>query len=125
MTPGLDPPSETVWVDAETGATEKKPFLICEVAEGREGEHVILVKCRGELARVERRRHFALDALAEGLRQEEVIAPLRVERNEEPQLIFPDGAADITADVYLREAVRGGSRERQVPGPANQSLRRK
>ena len=57
-------------VIAESGTTKQETFLLREIAEGREGEGVVLVDAPGQLARVERGRDFILDGLTESLGQE-------------------------------------------------------
>src|SRR4051812_1065404 len=58
----------------------------------------------------------------ESLRQETVLATLRVERTEEPEFVFGDWAADVNASVNLGEPVRRRTRVREVLCVAHQAL---
>src|SRR5687767_11359769 len=58
----------------------------------------------------------------ECLRQEEVLALLRVESTEKPKLVPLDWAADVKTGVNLGEAVRSRAGEREVLGLAHQAL---
>ena len=102
--------TEAVRVGAEAVRTEQEAFLLREVTEGREGERVVLIDGPGHLARVERRRDLVLNLVQEGLGQEEVLAPLRIERAEEPELVFDDRTADV-------ECRRRFPRSRSEPHP--------
>src|SRR5207244_787039 len=81
-----------------------------------EGQGIVLVDAPRDLAGVERGGDLVLNLLEEGLRQRVVLAALRVEGAEEPELVLDDRAADVGAGVQLREAVRRRARERDGRG---------
>ena len=56
------------------------------------------------------------------LRQEVVLALLRVERSEEPEFVFRDRAADVEAGVNFREAIRRRADERKLLGLTDETL---
>src|SRR5207302_6442690 len=108
--------AEAVRVCAEACVAEEETLLLREVAEGREVERVVDRRPPRDLARVEGGRDLVVDAVVERLRQEEVLALLRVKRAEEPELVLLDRAADVEAGVHLGEAVRGRAGERDGRG---------
>src|ERR1044071_2677038 len=124
MTARLKRSEEAVRVCAETITAEEEAFLLREIAEGREGERVVRIDGPRQLARIERRRDLVFGFLTEGLGQEEVLATLRIERAEEPELVFLDRAADVESGVNLGEAVRSRAEEREVLRLAHQALGR-
>src|SRR5262245_56171553 len=119
---GLDFAEEALRVGAEAAAAEQEAFLLGEIAECREGQDMFIGETISDLAGVIRRGDLVAHILAECLSQEVILASLRVESAEEPELIFLDRPAQIEAAVEFRKPVRRGAGFREELGLSRELL---
>src|SRR5438876_7682744 len=123
MSASLDLAAERSKIITKAGTAEQMAFLLGEIAECRQGQRVIGVKSPRNFAGVERRGDLVVHWCMERLRQEIVLALLRIESAEEPQFVLLDWTTYVESGVNFGEAVRGRTRERKLLGGAHEALR--
>ncbi len=94
---GCDVVAKTIDIGQSQGRQEA--IDLREIAEGRGCERVAMIDCPGDLAGVERDGYIVLHGQVERLGQVVVLALLRVESSKEPELVFHNRSADVTAEV--------------------------
>src|SRR6185369_2874708 len=89
----------TETVDVVHGCGGQESVDLCEIDEGRGREGIPRIDSPCDLAGVERKRYVVVHGRVERLRQVVLLSLLWIESSEEPELVFHDWTADVTAEV--------------------------
>src|SRR5262249_34520271 len=109
--------------DIGQSSGSQEAFNLGEITKGGARQRIVVIERPGQLAGIERNRHFVLSRIVERLGKVKVLTALRIERAKEPKLVPFNWAPQIAAEIDLRKTIGRRAGEREVLHFAYQTLR--